>query len=155
MNIYDQIDEGSRTQLEPGVYTATLTKVNAKTSKKGDPMVVLGLSWHGHYLSKYLVIRPDLARIWTGELAKIGLGVTEILADAREQDLSLDQLCWAFVEKIADTRLGAQVEVAVSFQKDSDLPDVKLRRLIAEPAAGSEDGWGEPSDGRPDDDIPF
>jgi hypothetical protein len=164
MSLYDQIEKTSQ-ELQPGTYVAKLTKANYKTSKKGDPMIVLGLTADGHYLSKYIVMRPPAqqpARYWITDFAKVGLGMQDILAQGREDDLTLEQLAWLILDRCTK-RVGAEIEIAVSFKPGEDLPNVSLRRLISEPPLTGEAGEDYDEDPHaypttrpaPDDEIPF
>jgi hypothetical protein len=162
VNLYDQIDQTSQ-ELQSGTYVAKLTKAAYKTSKNGDPMIVLGLTADGHYLSKYIVMRDPAkqpARYWITDFAKLGLGMTEILAQGREDDLTLEQLAWLILDRCTK-RVGAEIEIAVSFKPGEDLPNVSLRRLVSEPPLRGETGedyeYDPHGDARPapDDGIPF
>ena len=149
MSLYDQIDEGQQDKaLAAGVYVATLDKAKVATSKKGDPMIVVDFKVDAVRVTKWIVIRPDLSRMWTGDLAKLGLSMTDILARAREDDLTLEQLVWAIADSLLTTRLGSEVEIAVSYQQGNDLASVTIRSLVRDPIGTS------PAD-PVDDDIPF
>lgn len=133
MSWYKDVDESSE-EIKVGTHVAELTSVKAKDSKKGDKMIVLGLTTttSHHHVSKYLVIRKDLARIWRGELAKIGVDTQALLDEARENSMTFEQFVWSLVDA-AQKRLHCQVEIGVAFKDGSDLPDVKLRKLVGEP----------------------
>lgn len=149
MNLYDQIDEGQQDNaLAAGVHVALLSKVKVATSKKGDQMIVIDFTVGGIRVTKWIVVRPDLSRMWISDLAKLGLSMTDILARAREDDLTIEQLVWAITDAVATTRVGSEIEIAVSYQQGSDLANVNIRSFVRGPLNV------EPSDPE-DDQIPF
>lgn len=151
MSWYNEVKESAE-DIKPGTYSATLTKANTKISKKGDNMIVLVFAAGSNYVNRYVVIRKDLAKMWIRELAHIGVNVTAAIADAEEQELSFDQFFWELHARSLE-RVGSTVEIAITYKPGEDLPNVSIRKLIAEPRGKLDT---EPAEEQAaDDGIPF